>query len=54
MWRRAAEISGIEDRDTLLQAALTAFIQKEAARQLAAMGGTMPNLQLPPRERSAS
>jgi hypothetical protein len=51
LWQRAEEISGLSDRDALLRAALTAFIQKEAARQLAAMGGSMPDFTVPPRER---
>jgi hypothetical protein len=30
---------------------LQALIEREAARRLAALGGSMPNLQVPPRRR---
>ena len=51
LWDRARKISGIEDKDTLIEAALTALIRREAVRKLIAMGGTMPDLTVPPRER---
>lgn len=51
LWRRAAEISGISDRNVLARAALTSFIQKEAARELVGLGGAMPDLSVPDRER---
>ena len=48
---RARRISGIEDKERLIDAALTSFIHREAGRQLAEMGGTMPDFQAPPRRR---
>lgn len=48
---RARMISGIEDKDRLIEAALTCFIHREAGRQLAEMGGTMPDAKAPPRRR---
>ena len=51
LWRRASELTGIEDRDKLTEAALLALMHREASRQLAAMGGTMPEFEVPPRER---
>ena len=51
LWRQAAELSGIADHEELERRAVTTFIHLEAGRQLAAMGGTMPDLQVPPRER---
>jgi hypothetical protein len=51
LWERAREISGIDDRDALLKAALTTFIRREAAKGLIALGGTMPDFTIPPRER---
>jgi hypothetical protein len=51
LWEKARTISGISDRDELIEAALTAFIQREAARRLAEMGGTMPDAKAPPRRR---
>lgn len=53
LWDRAHRLSGIADRDALIEAALTALIRREAARQLAALGGTMPDFTVPPRERPA-
>lgn len=51
LWERAQSISGIEDRQDLIEAALRALIHREASRRLAALGGSMPDLQVPPRER---
>jgi hypothetical protein len=51
LFRRAMEISGVSDRDKLMQMALTTFIQREAGRQLALLGGTMPDCEVPRRER---
>lgn len=51
LWDKARRLSGIEDRDQLIEAALTALIRREAAKQLIAMGGTMPDFTVPPRER---
>lgn len=51
LWDQAEKLSGIEDRDNLLRAALTALIRREAAKGLIAMGGTMPDFVAPPRER---
>lgn len=49
---RAQEVTGISDKGELLRAALTAIIQREAARTLAKLGGTMPDLKAAPRRRS--
>jgi hypothetical protein len=54
LWRQAAELSGIQDRGQLIEAALLALIQREAGRALMAMGGTMPDLVVPERKRSAA
>ena len=51
LWNKAHRLSGIEDRDALIAAALTALIRREAAKQLIAMGGTMPDFTVPARER---
>ena len=48
---RARQISGIDDRHVLLEAALTTFIRREAGKGLIALGGTMPDFTVPPRER---
>lgn len=51
LWEQAHKISGISDRDELIEAALSLLIQREAGRQLAEMGGTMPDIKAPPRRR---
>jgi hypothetical protein len=48
---RARKLSGIEDENALIDAALVALIRREATRQLAEIGGTMPDLAVPQRER---
>jgi Arc/MetJ family transcription regulator len=48
----AEELTGIKERSALLRAALTALVQREAARRLARLGGTMPDLQVPSRRRT--
>ena len=51
LWKKASDISGITDPKELRKAAALCFIRREAGRQLAAMGGTMPDFKAPPRER---
>ncbi len=51
LWRQASELSGIQNREQLMEAALLALIQREAGRALMKMGGTMPDLIVPERER---
>ena len=47
----AKERTGITDTASLMREALDALIQREAARRLAALGGTMPELEAVPRHR---
>ncbi|MEK7795791.1 MAG: type II toxin-antitoxin system VapB family antitoxin [Candidatus Hydrogenedentota bacterium] len=47
----AAELTGIKKNATLVRMALEALISADAAKQLAALGGTMPDLEVPPRRR---
>ncbi|HEX7729351.1 MAG TPA: type II toxin-antitoxin system VapB family antitoxin [Terracidiphilus sp.] len=49
--RKAAKYTGIHERAALIRHALTELVEAEAARRLAALGGTMPNLEAPPRRR---
>ncbi len=51
LWERARAFTGITDKDQLVSEGLKALIAREAARQLIALGGTMPDLIVPPRER---
>jgi Arc/MetJ family transcription regulator len=50
--RTAQEYSGITERSTLLREALKALIHLEASRRLAALEGTMPDLEDIPRTRA--
>lgn len=49
--RKAQEYTGIKETSVLIQEALTRLIQREAARRMAALGGTMPDLKPVPRRR---
>jgi hypothetical protein len=46
---RARELTGIEEKTTLVRSALEALIAREAAKRLAALGGTEPQLRPVPR-----
>ena len=50
---RAGEAMGITERSQLLHEGLKALIEREAARRLIQLGGTMPHATLPARRRSA-
>jgi Arc/MetJ family transcription regulator len=51
---RARRLTGIEEKTTLVHAGLEALIAREAAKRLAALGGTEPNAGPVPRRRSAT
>ena len=51
--RQAGEMTGIADRELLIRQALRGLIAREAGLRLARMGGTMPDIEVPPRERPA-
>jgi len=48
----ARQLTGIDEKTTLVRAGLEALIAREAARRLAALGGTMPHLKPIPRRRA--
>jgi Arc/MetJ family transcription regulator len=50
--RMAREYTGIEEKTALIHAALREIISREAARRLAALGGTMPDFRAGRRRRS--
>lgn len=50
----ARAITGIQERSALLHEGLRSLIQREAARRLARLGGSAPQLAAPPRRRPAS
>ena len=49
---RARRLTGIEENTALVRAGLEALIAREAARRLAALAGTMPDLAPTPRRRA--
>lgn len=49
---RARRVTGIAEKTALVHAGLEALISREAARRLAALGGTMPRARGAPRRRS--
>jgi hypothetical protein len=50
---RARELTGIQEKTSLVRAGLEALIAREAGRRLAALGGTRPKTASIPRRRSA-
>jgi Arc/MetJ family transcription regulator len=49
--RTAQEYTGIQERTALIREGLKALIHREASRRLAALAGTMPDLEDIPRRR---
>jgi len=50
--RTAKEFTGMEEKTALVREALKALIERESARRLAALGGSMPEMKDIPRRRS--
>ncbi|MDB2437493.1 type II toxin-antitoxin system VapB family antitoxin [Hellea sp.] len=50
---RAVELTGIESRTELLNAALDSLIAHEASMRMALLGGSEPKASAPPRRRPA-
>ncbi|GAB4250796.1 type II toxin-antitoxin system VapB family antitoxin [Deferrisoma sp.] len=48
---KAMSLSDLKTADELVREALKAFIEREAARSLARLGGSEPGLRRPPRRR---
>jgi Arc/MetJ family transcription regulator len=48
---RARSYTGIQEKTALVHAGLEALVAREAARRLALLGGSMPDLVAPPRRR---
>lgn len=48
---KAKRYTGVSETSALVRLALTALVQREAGRRLAALGGTMPNVQAVRRRR---
>jgi Arc/MetJ family transcription regulator len=50
---RARQMTGIVEKTALVHAGLEALITREAAKRLAALAGTQPDLRSVPRRRSS-
>ena len=50
--RIAQEYTGVAEKTALLREALKALVERESARRLASLGGTMPGLGCIPRGRA--
>jgi Arc/MetJ family transcription regulator len=50
--KEAEELTGITERSRLIRDGLEALIQREAARRLARLGGSSPDIQPIPRRRA--
>lgn len=52
--RIAQDYTGVAEKTALIREALKALIERESARRLAALGGSMPGLKKIPRRRPRS
>ncbi len=52
--RTAQEFTGVEEKTALIREALHALIERESARRLAALGGSMPALKNIPRRKTGN
>lgn len=50
---QATEYTGLTEKSAIIRAALKALVEREAARRLACMGGTSPDLGPIPRRRTS-
>lgn len=48
---KAMNISGLNEKPALIRESLKALIEREAAKRLAALGGSEPGFEVPPRRR---
>ncbi|RXT35195.1 type II toxin-antitoxin system VapB family antitoxin [Bradyrhizobium betae] len=51
LFAKAQEFAGVSEKSAVVREALKAFVEREAARRLARMGGTEPRAKAPPRRR---
>jgi Arc/MetJ family transcription regulator len=52
LFAKAQAFAGLTEKSAVIREALKAFVEREAARRLARMGGAMPGAKAPPRRRS--
>ena len=50
---KAQDLTGVREKSALVREALKALVQRESALRLARLGGSAPDLEAPPRRRSA-
>jgi Arc/MetJ family transcription regulator len=51
LFAKAREYAGLTEESAVVREALKAFVEREAGRRLARMGGTQPDAEAPPRRR---
>jgi Arc/MetJ family transcription regulator len=51
LFAKAQEYAGVSEKSAVIREALKAFVEREAGRRLARMGGTQPEAKAPPRRR---
>jgi hypothetical protein len=51
--KKAELLTGTKGRTALIREGLVALIERESARRLARLGGSEPELELPPRRRAS-
>jgi Arc/MetJ family transcription regulator len=51
---QAQALTGLKEKTALVREAFKALLERESARRLALLGGTEPDLRLPPRRRSGT
>jgi Arc/MetJ family transcription regulator len=51
LFAKAQEFAGVTEKSAVVREALKAFVEREAARRLARMGGSAPDSKAPPRRR---
>jgi Arc/MetJ family transcription regulator len=52
LFAKAQAFAGLTEKSAVIREALKAFVEREAARRLVRMGGTMPGAKASPRRRS--
>ena len=50
---RAARLTGVKEKTSLVRLGLEALIALESAKRLGKLGGTQKNLRMPPRRRAS-
>jgi Arc/MetJ family transcription regulator len=51
LFAKAQKYAGVNEKSAVIREALKAYVEVEAGRRLARMGGTVPNAKAPPRRR---